>query len=822
MSKPGKTSKKRKKERDSILTSSPVELLEKINPPDSDIFYYPVRHHSPVCSFFLKQVIESFNPDIVLIEGPVDAEIFINDIVAKKTVPPVAIYTYFNDKNNKLGYNGKLTAKSDIPLRVTGWYPFAEFSPEYQAIKIALSNKKEVHFIDLPLSDKLKFEKEMAKNKDFFTKYGQWSESILAESSYVDRLLKKTGFRDFNEYWNHYFEVNVVTKELDDYLKQLLTFASILRFFSEQDDDFPTWKTVKEREKFMASQIAYWRSKNPEKRILVVTGAIHSVVLPFTKARAKTPKKPPKELTCALSPFSYTRISNLSGYISGIESPYYQNEIWKKLQKNDEDRKNVYNDTALQMLLEISRKLQQSNNRVSTADSINGYQMAKNLAAFRGSEQVTHDDLNDAIITTFVKGEIAIQGREILKITRELLTGNKVGRVFSSRGNPLEEDFYRQAKKLRIPVIGTSKKIRAEIYKRETHRQKSHFLHQTVFLDLGFARLEKGPNYIDKTNLELLSEQWKVRWSDSISTRLLELSIYGSTLSECAQALLLEKISDSYQSLEKMLHFLIFSLLMGFFDIFDGLMQELNARTGSGHNFTDLIKALSAGILLYNYRESLIPKHNSLVENFVYLTYTNSVTKLKDLVNLPDDQVEEHVMACRTLSAIAIESNIDLVSADLLVDHVERIMGSKVIIPQIEGAFTGILHSFNRISEIDVVNRFNGRAYSNEGAHSAAEFLSGLFMLNKTVLITSELLLQAINDSFAALPDDIFLEILPGLRKCFTSFIPREINYLAQKVSVITGLKPDISLRGIPAEVLNALQVLDQEINRSISQDWGL
>ncbi|MFW9993878.1 MAG: DUF5682 family protein [Candidatus Odinarchaeota archaeon] len=798
-----------------------AEIVASISPAGSDIFYFPVRHHSPVCSYFLLQVFKQFDPDIVLIEGPVDGDDLVSDIAHDKTRPPVAIYTFFSDKKNSLGYNGTLTAKSDIPLRVTAWYPFAEYSPEYVAIKEATRSGKEVHFIDLPISEKLKFEKGVAEDKNFFVKYSQWSEQVLAETSYMDALVKKTGFRGFNEYWNHFFEVNAVTESLEKYIERIYTFAYTLRWFASQDKDYPPWKTIEQREKFMSSQIAYWSEEHPEKRILVVTGAMHAVGLPFMKSKKKKSAQP-KQPTCSLSPFSYTRMSDLSGYIAGIPSPYYQQEIWNRL-KEKQPIDEIFNSAALQILLELSKNLKDTNNLVSTADSINAYQMAINLAAFRSGKQVSHEDLQDAIISGYIKGEVETQGQEILKRAVKLLTGSKVGSVFSGKKNPLEEDFYEQAKDLRIPVEGTNKNVRLEIYKREQHRQKSHFLHQTVFLQLGFARLDKGPNYITKENMELLTEQWEVRWDERISARLLELSVYGSTVAECAQSLLQEKIGGAYHSLDEMLQFLIFSLQMGFFDVFEKLIKDLNARTGSGQNFADLVNALAAGVLLYSYRESLIPRQNHLIRNFIYLTYTSAISKLKDLVNLPEDQVAGCVMACRTLSEIALNAGIDLVSTELLVDTVERIVVSSVkIVPQIEGAFIGLLHSFNRIEEQEVVQRFNGRAFSNEDAQAAAEFLTGLFLLNKTILITSDHLLEAIHSSITDLPEDIFMEILPSLRKSFTAFIPRELDYLAFKISKITGLKPELELGTIDSVALGALQKLDERVNESISRDWGL
>ena len=40
---------------------------------DSPVLFFPVRHHSPVCSFQLNRVIDIYKPDIIMTEGPEDA-----------------------------------------------------------------------------------------------------------------------------------------------------------------------------------------------------------------------------------------------------------------------------------------------------------------------------------------------------------------------------------------------------------------------------------------------------------------------------------------------------------------------------------------------------------------------------------------------------------------------------------------------------------------------------------------------------------------------------------------------------------------------------
>ena len=41
--------------------------------PSSNIIFFPIRHHSPACSYHLKNLIKEYQPDCILIEGPIEA-----------------------------------------------------------------------------------------------------------------------------------------------------------------------------------------------------------------------------------------------------------------------------------------------------------------------------------------------------------------------------------------------------------------------------------------------------------------------------------------------------------------------------------------------------------------------------------------------------------------------------------------------------------------------------------------------------------------------------------------------------------------------------
>src|SRR6516164_3409090 len=58
-----------------------------------NLHYFPIRHHSPACALHLREAIRAIRPAAVLIEGPVDFEPLIAELLAPGVVPPVAMVT---------------------------------------------------------------------------------------------------------------------------------------------------------------------------------------------------------------------------------------------------------------------------------------------------------------------------------------------------------------------------------------------------------------------------------------------------------------------------------------------------------------------------------------------------------------------------------------------------------------------------------------------------------------------------------------------------------------------------------------------------------
>ena len=96
-----------------------------LDPPRSDltatVHILGIRHHGPGSARSLGAALEALRPDAVLVEGPPDADALIPLLAHAEMKPPVALLVY-----------GRPAASEPV------YYPFAVFSPEWQAIRYAL------------------------------------------------------------------------------------------------------------------------------------------------------------------------------------------------------------------------------------------------------------------------------------------------------------------------------------------------------------------------------------------------------------------------------------------------------------------------------------------------------------------------------------------------------------------------------------------------------------------------------------------------------------------------------------------------------------
>ena len=200
---------------------------------------FGIRHHGPGSARSLLQALQQMQPDILLIEGPADADVLLAPMADKTLVPPVAM----------LVYNPKSLSQSS-------YFPFADFSPEWQAIQYAIHYSTPVKFIDLPqgihfslnIIEKENQQLSALPNENPLEKK---SLSKVDRKLYADPLAfvaNLAGYSDSERWWEITFEQKVADQEI---FPALLELMNALR--SEIKSPMPRRELL--REAFMRKQI---------------------------------------------------------------------------------------------------------------------------------------------------------------------------------------------------------------------------------------------------------------------------------------------------------------------------------------------------------------------------------------------------------------------------------------------------------------------------------------------------------------------------------------------------------------------------------------
>lgn len=95
-----------------------------------------IRHHGPGSARSVVSALNALQPDLILLEGPLEAEAILSFANHPNMQAPVAVLVYGN------------VAEENQPR--ASFFPFAEFSPEWQAIQYGLTQQIPLRFIDLP------------------------------------------------------------------------------------------------------------------------------------------------------------------------------------------------------------------------------------------------------------------------------------------------------------------------------------------------------------------------------------------------------------------------------------------------------------------------------------------------------------------------------------------------------------------------------------------------------------------------------------------------------------------------------------------------
>ncbi|MGH7137673.1 MAG: DUF5682 family protein, partial [Pirellulales bacterium] len=516
---------------DALVARVDTILAEKI-------YWLPVRHHSPAIAAQVGECIRERQPKIVFIEGPYEAQQMIDFLIDPKTRPPVAVYSSFRDD---------ATAAAETPgnpPRYSCWYPLVSYSPELVAMRAAKQVGAQTLFMDLPhyaiecpvAPDDVPADQPAPKAQP------QYRRRDLAEiaptSEFYRSLTKAAGYRSWNETWDALFEAPRTERTCEGLRRDVALFCAAVRATVDPasliDDGTLArerfmWKTIR---KTLAD-----RNIQPQEA-LIVCGGFHI----FLDRNDPEPPPPIPEgtLSVTVAPYSYFRISELSGYGAGNRAPRYYEMCFDSYAATGS-----HEQVLVDYVIDVIKEARRHGERLSPADAIGATQHALMLARLRGRREPLLDDILDALTTCCSKGNPKTEATHLLEAIDEVNIGTRLGRVTDRIGRlPIVSDFYEQLDRLTLDeVVAREKVCNYTFDKRQPDdARRSAFLHRLVFLGLEIGSLQREMAPFGQS---IFKEHWRLKWNPKLEATLIERNLHGDTIETAATTLLSESLGAS-------------------------------------------------------------------------------------------------------------------------------------------------------------------------------------------------------------------------------------------------------------------------------------
>jgi len=437
-------------------------------------------------------------PDAVLIEGPADAGPFLALAAAEGMRPPVALLAY----------------AADNPANSAFW-PFAVFSPEWQALTWALKHHVDVRFCDLPASMVLAPARKSATGGgtsgespgdggesggrsggggesgsgsdgagEFESELGGEGDSSV-RSDPLARLAFAAGYDDPERWWDDVIESRAADAPVAGAAgagapstPESSIFAAITEAMAELRSVTPLPPPAEQqqearREAYMRTQLRAALAAGA-RNVVVVCGAWHAPALtgklPSAAADARVLSRSPKrKVALTWVPWTHSRLSVASGYGAGVTSPGWYHHLFSHPDL-----------TVTRWLTKVARVLREEDLPVSSAHVIEAVRLADALATLRGRQLPGLDEVTEATRSVLVDGdEVALS-----LVTSRLVVGEALGAVPPGTPTvPLEADLRAQARTLRLKFEALDRTLDLDL-RRDGDLSRSQLLHRLTLLDV--------------------------------------------------------------------------------------------------------------------------------------------------------------------------------------------------------------------------------------------------------------------------------------------------------------------------------------------------
>jgi hypothetical protein len=722
--------------------------------------FFGIRHHGPGSAASVVAALDAADPEIVLIEGPADAN-HILDYAAKPGMhPPVAI----------------LVHDAEDPAKAS-FIPFAEYSPEWQALQWALARKRQVRFIDLPVGQR------------FATSEEELDEPFRTDP--LSALAEAAGQSDGESWWNGLIEQSSGGAAVFAAIAEAM---SALRLEAEKQN--PISRREQQREAHMRLEIAKTLTET-QGDIAVICGAWHVPAL-SKPAPAKEDRDILKGMTATKTsatwvPWTDSRLAAASGYGAGVISPGWYLHLWREFHAKDSARQPL--NVAARWQSTVASFLRDEGQITSSAAVIEAARLSISLAALRDYALPGLTEMQDATLSVMCHGDPIL----LKLIAEKLVIGDAIGEIDASVPQmPLAEDLQRWQKKLRMKPSASQEELHVDL-RSDAGLAKSELLHRLLLIEVPWGRLTDA-----QAGRGTFRENWIVVWQPELSVKLAEAVRFGTTIEQAAANAALEAVRGD-TTLASCAELISLCLNANLTEAADKLTQKLQALSVNTTDIEQLLRAAPPLINILRYGTARKLPKEALIGLVRGMCIEISAGLGAAARGLNEDAATALLQAVRDFDAA-----LPLFGEDHQTENWYAALASlehdDTATALLRGLALRRLYDAGKRNEAEAAARLARALSPAVPALAAGQWLEGFLDQRAQLLIHDGKLFGLIDDWITGILEESFIELLPVLRRAVSAFDAMERRNLLEKVKSGKRTEQAVSTAVTPTEFSPAFE----------------
>ncbi|WP_328460475.1 DUF5682 family protein [Actinoplanes sp. NBC_00393] len=689
---------------------------------------YGIRHHGPGSARAVVRALEADPPDVLLIEGPPEADDLVRWVVDEGLQPPVAL----------LGY------AVDDPGRAAFW-PFAVFSPEWQAISWAVRHEVPVRFFDLPYAYRIAPDPEVAPP----------DEPPRRPVDPIGELAAAAGYDDPERWWEDVVEHRGVP-----------VFEAIAEAMTAIRETAPEDPEDLVREAYMRTVLREERRRHDN--IAVVCGAWHvpalarKVAVKEDTALLKGRRKGKAAITWV--PWTYGRLASWSGYGAGVRSPGWYHHLFTSA-----------DEVVPRWLVDAAGVLRAEGVPTSSAHVIEATRLAETLATMRGRPLAGLAEVTEAAEAVMCDGEPL---RTEL-ISRRLVVGERLGAVPDEMpAVPLARDLAAQQRSVRLKPEATERTVDLDL-RRDTDLRRSRLLHRLRTLDVPWGERTA------RRSTGTFREEWRILWQPEFAVRLVEGSMWGTTVVAAATARVVQR-ARAASTLAEVTALVETCLLADLAEAYPAVLAALDTRAALDadvHHLMAAVPALARTLRYGDVRRTDVAGLATVTAGLLGRICAGLPSAAGSLSDAAAKQLRDGMDGVHQAVGLLADERL----RELWLTTIESLATRPDLHGLPAGRLTRLLLDAGRLDAAEVRRRLRlPLTVGTPPAHGAA-WVEGFLSGGALLLVHDDALLALVDDWLADIPADAFDDVLPLLRRTFGGFDAGERRAIGERVA---GARP--------------------------------